>query len=530
MNKVQLEEQLEEMERLSKFGNHHIAVARPAPKIPKPPAPNAVRKEAPAVPKPPAPHLPDPIIQQHSAVKPARATSKPNPTPQKLPGPDNAKPTSTRKARVPVKVAGLFAAHEHTPVHADPAQLPVEHMPPVRADPAQLHVEHIPPVRAAPAQLPIDHMRDAQLSVDAPTPKLAQPKQQQLPAALRQRACGQCQSWAANERAWAVERDRRIEQLSAKKPQLEAPDNDDGGLISPEYFCPGRIVNIGGQGDQRKLLCPQPEGLSSDDGSNCLAITIGKNTDFKFEARIHQKYPECDIHTFDASPRSGDDRMTEKRRREMHAKYRMTFHSKGISDKVGRYNKVDDLKPLTMIVGELQRKNIAIAKIDCAGCEWDAFFHDIFPAMKAGTLGISQLLIDVHAPKPHEIGLLRKFMLAADDVGLRLVSAFEYSQEQWTATGPWWRAGLTFIRVLRPDACDVCPAAEHADSQAGGQAQAGDGEGGDGAGEDGEHADAAAAEDAAAGEGADNVEAGDAGARAGENGEDGEAAAGEEAA
>jgi len=276
------------------------------------------------------------------------------------------------------------------------------------------------------------------------------------------RSCIECHSWKANEDAWYMKRDRRITALLNLKSVL---DDNFRLPTSPEYPCESGEVGIGGPGDGRKITCLHhpdigPEGIHQPNlkPGGCLLISIGSNADFTYEIQMHQNLPNCDIHTYD--PTVFEDRLPTERKQEILKNFRTTFHLEGLGDKVSLWTadgvqaQTDVVtKPLTVMMEELNRKHISILKVDCEGCEFQAFFDDIFPAMKAGKLEINQLLIELHAVKFEEINLISDFMLAADAAGLRL---FSYEYNPLSVKTHWWAAEFSFISVKKPVGCDVC--------------------------------------------------------------------------
>lgn len=261
-------------------------------------------------------------------------------------------------------------------------------------------------------------------------------------------ACNECRAWKTKEDAWKLKRDERNAILDAKT----TIENEYKFTTSPEYPCESGLVDIGGPGDGKKITCinypdNSPEGNYSKPGG-CFFLSVGSNGDFTYEIHMNRVRPNCDIHTYDPTVKLTDEHMQQLKDR-----HRTTFHTTGVSDKVGTMS-YGDLKPLTQIMKDLNRKHISVAKIDCETCEWDAFANDIFPAMKAGTLEINQLLIELHPIKPLEIFRLRDFMRGADEVGLRL---FSYEFNHYTLVTKFWAAEFSFIYVKRPSGCDICP-------------------------------------------------------------------------
>ena len=61
-----------------------------------------------------------------------------------------------------------------------------------------------------------------------------------------------------------------------------------------------RLVRIGERGDGGKLACNPAALLRTFAPSTpCIAISVGSNADFSFEAAVHAINPTCELHTID---------------------------------------------------------------------------------------------------------------------------------------------------------------------------------------------------------------------------------------
>lgn len=62
----------------------------------------------------------------------------------------------------------------------------------------------------------------------------------------------------------------------------------------PDRAACRNIVRIGSDGDGGKHTCRRDPGPGP-----CLVYSVGSNNDFSFEIGVHERYPDCEIHTFD---------------------------------------------------------------------------------------------------------------------------------------------------------------------------------------------------------------------------------------
>ena len=137
-------------------------------------------------------------------------------------------------------------------------------------------------------------------------------------------------------------------------------------------------------GDGSKFVCG---AIVLNQQPSCLVYSIGSGGDWGFEQAIKAVAPNCEIHTFDPHPDRGPHKFMGSEYTAMHA----LALAGGSSGKGGI-----TLTELMMRFGHSGR-HIDILKIDCEGCEWDAFEH-IFKAVRAGRFTIGQILVEMHTP------------------------------------------------------------------------------------------------------------------------------------
>jgi hypothetical protein len=159
----------------------------------------------------------------------------------------------------------------------------------------------------------------------------------------------------------------------------------------PHWNCPferrvGKLFDDGG-----KFVCGLPNFFTS---KNCLVYSIGSNADFSFESDFKQNYNQfCEIHTFDPT---GDLNLSRK----LAAQAGVDFHPWGLSSK----NSGNNMLTLNTIMSKLGHNNrrIDILKVDCEGCEYDAF-ESIFQAISLGQVNVGQIQVELHIEKKPKI-------------------------------------------------------------------------------------------------------------------------------
>lgn len=157
----------------------------------------------------------------------------------------------------------------------------------------------------------------------------------------------------------------------------------------PEWVCDSdeRLGSYGSRheafGDGPKFVC----GIDTLKGRPCLVYSIGSNNDYRFEATISSIHPHCEIHTFDPTLRSPFKGANVS-----------TFHDSGLGAAPVRAQgwrlKLKSLKDMMTELGHTGRK-LDLLKVDCEGCEYDAFV-EVFANMRAGNLTVDQILIELH--------------------------------------------------------------------------------------------------------------------------------------
>lgn len=153
----------------------------------------------------------------------------------------------------------------------------------------------------------------------------------------------------------------------------------------PSYSCDVK-ARFGSPGEGGKWIC-DPHVLLKE---HCVVYSVGSNNDFSFEESIHSFNPACEIHTFDPTVKYPTNRPPY-----------VHFHRYG----VGKSDRLD-VKLTKDIMQKLGHKSVSVLKVDCEGCEYDAF-----EGLKFSNVG--QILVEVHFTRgPMEIH--RLFRLLTD--------------------------------------------------------------------------------------------------------------------
>jgi hypothetical protein len=128
---------------------------------------------------------------------------------------------------------------------------------------------------------------------------------------------------------------------------------------------------VGFPGDGGKWIC-DPQKISKQ--KTCLVYSIGSCGQYDFEKGMRDVHPECEIHTIDMAPSTGN------------APSYTHYHSIKVGNGPGERN----VSSITQSLGHVNRV-IDIFKIDCEYCEWETF-----ESWFGNGVHIRQLLIEVH--------------------------------------------------------------------------------------------------------------------------------------
>ena len=143
------------------------------------------------------------------------------------------------------------------------------------------------------------------------------------------------------------------------------------------------IARVGCPGDGGKWVCDPHVILSPK--NECVVYSVGSNNDFGFEEAVHDLNPTCEIHTFDPT-------ISQPTHRPPYVR----FHPYGVGLNSPASSSFR-LFSIQEIMKHLGHDAISILKIDCEGCEYDAFTR------QATLKGIvKQILMEVHFNYPHQ--------------------------------------------------------------------------------------------------------------------------------
>jgi len=185
----------------------------------------------------------------------------------------------------------------------------------------------------------------------------------------------------------------------------------------PEYDCSIQRRIGAFFGDGGKWVC-SPDIIP---GPSDLIYSFGSNFDLSFEQDVRQYMPSIEMHTFDPTCPQTDKRWPAFA--ETLQETKVLFHAKGLRG--GKENGVSknssmDLETFPALVQQLghQGRRIRIFKIDCEGCEYEAF-KSIFPMVSRGEIVIDQIQIEMHAAYTGagRFMLIKEWFQSAEDAG-----------------------------------------------------------------------------------------------------------------
>ena len=157
----------------------------------------------------------------------------------------------------------------------------------------------------------------------------------------------------------------------------------------PSLSCTA-LARLGCPGEGGKWVCDPHRYL----GAHCRVYSVGSNDEFSFEEAVHHFNPLCEIHTFDPVVSHPVNKPAY-----------VQFHPWGVG---ARDSVVDSVFTLSTIMGRLGHANVSILKIDCEGCELDAFNTQCFPSHSGA---VQQILMEAHFDgKPERMHRLFNFL------------------------------------------------------------------------------------------------------------------------
>ena len=211
--------------------------------------------------------------------------------------------------------------------------------------------------------------------------------------------CGMDLAHSSCGNFWTELSDMHIENIKHRELALSSrsySDKEAYDPFEPTWTCPIE-QRIGKEfGDGGKFVCGSDAYFKA---KQCLVYSIGSSGDFSFELNVIEKFG-CEVHTFDPTGNSNAWNATA-------ATLGISYHSWGLAGSEGTIFNVDTgshnpLYPLSQIAEKLNHRNrrIDILKIDCEGCEWDAF-PSIWQSLSKGEFRMGQVQVEVHGYEPN---------------------------------------------------------------------------------------------------------------------------------
>ena len=160
----------------------------------------------------------------------------------------------------------------------------------------------------------------------------------------------------------------------------------------------------------------------------CLVYSFGSRGNDDFERGIKAYRPSCEIHVFDPTE-SAHPSHSFKAMEAKGISYNYSFHPWGLSSEERAFG-TGAVYPLSTIMSKLHHENrtIDILKVDCEGCEFDAF-RLIFESCVSGKLTLGQVQIELHGTSRFAI---LHFFKGAEKCGL---SVFHKERNHWGCHG-----------------------------------------------------------------------------------------------
>ena len=225
---------------------------------------------------------------------------------------------------------------------------------------------------------------------------------------------------------------------SMKKNLLQIDEKKAYDAFEPEWVCENeeRLGEASYSiGDGPKFVCAA-ETLANYD--RCIVYSIGSDWDFSFEKAIHQRAPNCEIHTFD-----GTMDLSERPLPVGLEPSKIHFHNWNIVAKADAPCKDISCKTYetTKIALGHMDAGLTMLKIDCEFCE-----YSVLPEILAIDGRVAQILIEMHGADPSRIVNLFSTLQA---LGLMI---FHKERNHWGCSG--WRC-VEFSLISRTFALEA---------------------------------------------------------------------------
>jgi Methyltransferase domain len=195
-------------------------------------------------------------------------------------------------------------------------------------------------------------------------------------------------------------------------------------VFEPTYTCQSEYRRGQLFGDGGKFVCGNPSYFRS---RKCLVYSVGSNGDVSFESDAVKAFG-CEVHTFDPT---GNTTHFEAAVLASGA----TFHPIGVAgvpatSENSVTNDPVQLLPLQDIIDYLGHsgRHIDILKIDCEGCEYDAF-ASLWSHLKNKVISIGQMQIELHFT---DFARISDFFEGAHSAGFMV---FHKERNQWGCDG-----------------------------------------------------------------------------------------------
>lgn len=202
--------------------------------------------------------------------------------------------------------------------------------------------------------------------------------------------------------------------------------------FEPTYTCQSEWRTGSLFGDGGKFVCGEDEYFKARD---CLVYSVGSKGDTAFEADVIRRFG-CEVHTFDPTGNS-----TEFAARL--ASVGATFHPWGVGPTGrtvhnGKTHQNNPLVSLYDIMDQLGHhgRHLDILKIDCEGCEWEAF-SSLWPHILDESASVGQVQVELHGlmrSTPPDIvhDKARTFFGGAEQAGFMV---FHKERNHWGCDG-----------------------------------------------------------------------------------------------
>ena len=229
--------------------------------------------------------------------------------------------------------------------------------------------------------------------------------------------------WNAKLRKHAELVNGRAQSLAASPQRFMEPKTA-YDAFEPTYTCHSEWRTGALFGDGGKFVCGDPDYFRARD---CLVYSVGSNGDPSFEADVVKRFG-CEVHTFDPT---GDSAMFA----DVVTKAGGHFHPWGVgttgtkmhNEATGRDSDMLTLYDIPQRLGHAGR-HIDILKIDCEGCEWDAFAA-LWPRIADGSVTVGQIQVELHG---HDFDRIHTFFTGAEEAGYMI---FHKERNQWGCDG-----------------------------------------------------------------------------------------------